>query len=52
MPQTWGVIGTAAAAYRVTSVSHRVKALTALGALGITVPITVWFGSIPCCRKP
>lgn len=38
VPQTWGVIGAAALAYRGVSGTPRIKAVAAIGTLGITVP--------------
>lgn len=41
-PQSWGVIGTALAAYRLVPGGSRQKGTAALATLGVTVPMTVF----------
>lgn len=41
-PQSWNIIGAAAAAYRMTPGSPRVKGVAALATLGVTIPSLVY----------
>ena len=45
-PQTWSIIGSAVAVYRLVPGSPRVKATAALTTLGITAPTTIWFHAV------
>lgn len=45
-PQSWGIIGSALLAYRTFQGNHRVKAIAALGALGIFSGITIYTHAI------
>ena len=44
--QTWGIIGSAAALYRATPGSVRVKTTAALVSLGITIPLNVYIHAV------
>jgi hypothetical protein len=44
--QNWGIIGTAVGVYRLVPGTPRVKAIAALGSLGITIPSTVYFHAV------
>jgi hypothetical protein len=43
---TWGILGTALGIYRLVPGSPRVKAIAALGSLGLSVPSTVYFHAV------
>ena len=45
-PQTWTIIGSAVAVYRLVPGSPRVKATAALTTLGITAPTAIWFHAV------
>jgi hypothetical protein len=45
-PQSWGILGTALGIYRLVPGNSRVKAMAALGSLGITIPSTVYFHAV------
>nr|YP_009463055.1 hypothetical protein [Pleurotus platypus]AUW35298.1 hypothetical protein [Pleurotus platypus] len=42
LPQVWGTVGTAAAVHRIVPGNPRIKALVALGSLGVSIPITIY----------
>nr|YP_009344392.1 hypothetical protein [Pleurotus eryngii]APT42207.1 hypothetical protein [Pleurotus eryngii] len=42
LPQVWGTVGTAAAVHRTFTGNPRIKALAALGSLGVSIPITIY----------
>jgi hypothetical protein len=44
--QTWGILGTALGVYRLVPGSSRVKAIAALGSLGLSIPSTVYFHAV------
>lgn len=44
--QTWGIIGTAIAVYRITAGSPRIRTYAALSSLGISVPLNVYFHAV------
>nr|YP_009652974.1 hypothetical protein [Taiwanofungus camphoratus]QCG70012.1 hypothetical protein [Taiwanofungus camphoratus]UKQ56099.1 hypothetical protein [Taiwanofungus camphoratus]WRO45213.1 hypothetical protein [Taiwanofungus sp. YW-2023a] len=46
VPQSWGIIGSALAVYRLVPGSPRIKAIAALTTLGVIIPITVWFHAV------
>lgn len=44
--QNWGIIGTALAVYRMVPGTPRIKAVTAMASLGVTIPSTVYFHAV------
>jgi hypothetical protein len=46
IPQTWGIIGSALAVYRLTPRNPRIKSLAALTTIAIALPTTVYFHAV------